>query len=267
LHLRSNLLVEIELFNYQIEVVEERLFHVFPDVVVECRLNVERLVWLLNFLDPHIQWVKLLLDQIVEVVRCAENTRDWSHEEREESQAEELQQYWKDVLLLSFSSVVSIPNCSDDLEDPVEGKNVNWCVVFICKVWVFLVDPRSCTGFISWLSLASFLFAKVNKDTCAAMTDVNDVEDEGTEACQIVLPFLGVLLKEYREKQLQRLRDSEEVDNSEAFEEVKWEVLAPLHVEQAWYCADHIKDKVGLDVVVADRWKILVSTRSLDEVE
>jgi hypothetical protein len=53
------------------------------------------------------------------------------------------------------------------------------------------------------------------------MTDVNDVEDEGTEACQIVLPFLGVLLKEYREKQLQRLRDSEEVDNSEAFEEVK----------------------------------------------
>ena len=60
-------------------------------------------------------------------------------------------------------------------------------------------------------------------------------------------------MKEHREKQLERLRNSEEVHNSEAFKEIKREVLAPLHVEQARNCGDDIEDKVGLDVVVADR--------------
>ena len=85
------------------------------------------------------------------------------------------------------------------------------------------------------------------------MTDVDDVEDECAEAGQVVLPLLRVLLQQYREQQLQWLRDAEEVDDPEAFQEVEGEVLAAIDVQQAWYGGHDIEDEVGLDVVVADR--------------
>jgi len=43
LHLWSNLLVKLEFFNHQVEVIQECLLNVFSNVVVKSRLN---MVWL-----------------------------------------------------------------------------------------------------------------------------------------------------------------------------------------------------------------------------
>ena len=55
LHFRRDLLIEVELLNDEVEIVKESLLDVFPDVVVQSRLDMERLVRLLNFLNPHVQ--------------------------------------------------------------------------------------------------------------------------------------------------------------------------------------------------------------------
>ena len=44
----------------------------------------EWLVWFFNLLDPHIKRVKFFLNEIFEVIWCAENTVNGTHEEREE---------------------------------------------------------------------------------------------------------------------------------------------------------------------------------------
>jgi len=55
LHLRSDLLVELELFDDKVEIVQESLFNILSNIVVKGRLNMERLVRLLDLLDPHVQ--------------------------------------------------------------------------------------------------------------------------------------------------------------------------------------------------------------------
>lgn len=55
LHLRSDLLVELELFDDKVEIVQESLLNVLSNVVVKGWLNMERLVGLLDLLDPHVQ--------------------------------------------------------------------------------------------------------------------------------------------------------------------------------------------------------------------
>lgn len=68
LHLWGDLLVELELFDDQVEIIEEGLFDILSDIVVESWLDMERLVGLFDLLDPHIQGVKLLFNEIVEVI-------------------------------------------------------------------------------------------------------------------------------------------------------------------------------------------------------
>lgn len=53
--------------------------------------------------------------------------------------------------------------------------------------------------------LAILFLSKENKDTGAAVADIDHIKDESTEACQIILPFLRILLKEHREEKLKRL--------------------------------------------------------------
>lgn len=69
LHLRSHLLIEWELLDYEVVIVKEGLIDVVLDIVVEIGLNMERLVRLLNLLNPHIERVQLLVDKVFEVVR------------------------------------------------------------------------------------------------------------------------------------------------------------------------------------------------------
>lgn len=55
LHLRSNLLIELELLNDQVEIVEEGLLDILSDIVVESWLDMEWLVRLFDFLNPHVK--------------------------------------------------------------------------------------------------------------------------------------------------------------------------------------------------------------------
>ena len=54
LHFGCDLLEELEFFNNEVVIIEESLIDILFDVVIEVRLNMERFVWFLNFLDPHI---------------------------------------------------------------------------------------------------------------------------------------------------------------------------------------------------------------------
>ena len=76
LHLWSDLLVELEFFNDQVEIVEESLFDIFSNVVVQSGLDMVRLVRFLNLLDPHVQRVELFFNQIIKVVGGIEDTVD-----------------------------------------------------------------------------------------------------------------------------------------------------------------------------------------------
>ena len=73
LHLWCHLLIEWELLNHQIIIVKEGLVDVVLDIVVEIGLNMERLVRLLNLLDPHVERVQLLIDEVLEVVGGVED--------------------------------------------------------------------------------------------------------------------------------------------------------------------------------------------------
>ena len=44
LHLGSDLLVEVEFLDDQVEIIQEGLLDILPDIVVECGLYVERLI-------------------------------------------------------------------------------------------------------------------------------------------------------------------------------------------------------------------------------
>ena len=98
LHLWRNLLIELEFFDDQVEIIHESLLDVLSDIVVKSWLDMERLVGLLNLLDPHVKLVQFLLDQIVEVIRCVENAINRSHKEGEECQTEELKNDGENVL-------------------------------------------------------------------------------------------------------------------------------------------------------------------------
>jgi len=68
LHLWSDLLIELELFDDKIEIIEECLLYILSNVIIECRLNVEWLVGFFNFLNPHVKRVKFFFNQIIEVI-------------------------------------------------------------------------------------------------------------------------------------------------------------------------------------------------------
>lgn len=84
LHLRCDLLVEVEFLDDQVEIVEECLLNIFTNVIIECRLNVEWFVWFLNLLNPHVEWIQLLLNEIIKIIGSAEDTCDGTHQEWEE---------------------------------------------------------------------------------------------------------------------------------------------------------------------------------------
>jgi len=55
LHFWSNLLEERELLNNKIEIIEESLFDIFSDIIVESWLNMEWFIWFFYLLNPHIE--------------------------------------------------------------------------------------------------------------------------------------------------------------------------------------------------------------------
>ena len=68
LHLWGDLLVENKLLNNQVKIVHEGLLNILSDIVIESWLDVEWLVGLFNLLNPHIEGVKFIFDQVIKVV-------------------------------------------------------------------------------------------------------------------------------------------------------------------------------------------------------
>lgn len=111
----------------------------------------ERLVGLLDLLDPHVKRVEFLFNQVIEVVRGIEDGVDGSHQEGEESQSHELQGNRENVLLRGASRVISISDGSDDFKDPVEGKDVLSVISLVPEV--IGKGPRLCAIFfgVFWI--------------------------------------------------------------------------------------------------------------------
>jgi hypothetical protein len=190
LHLGSEVLVELELFDDQVEVVHESLFDVFPDVVVESGLDMVWFVRLLNLLDPHIQRIQLLFDQIVEVVLCVEDTVDRAHQEREESKAHEFKDDREDVLPGGSAEEIAVSYGGDDFKDPVEGKDILGVQRFVVEV-VFK-NPGFNALFVIG-SCAVFKASQEQPEASVDVADVNDGQDQNHEGDEVVLSFLGVL--------------------------------------------------------------------------
>ena len=95
------------------------------------------------------------------------------------------------------------------------------------------------------------------------MADVDDIENEGTETGQVILSFLWVFLKAHWEYQLQRLRYPEEMHNLETFQEIYGKVLA---IKKWWEGSEDVKNEIGLQVIVSNRFKVFVRSSSFDEI-
>ena len=120
----------------------------------------ERLIRFFNFLDPHIQRIKFLLNQVIEVIRSIENSINRSHQKRKESEPQKLQANGENIFIRSMASVISISNCCDYLEYPIKSKNISWVIWFwvkaivinptfdadnscICTFWTVFLHPKS----------------------------------------------------------------------------------------------------------------------------
>jgi hypothetical protein len=90
LHLRGDLLIEIELFNNQVEIVHEGIVHVLLDVTVKVRGDIVGLVRTLYLFNPDIQETQLFIYETLEVVGFLEHIINAAHEEGEETQTYEL---------------------------------------------------------------------------------------------------------------------------------------------------------------------------------
>jgi len=132
-------LVELELLNDQVEIVKESLLNVLSDIIIQSWLDVEWLVRLFNFLDPHVEGVKFLLDKVIKVVGGIEDSINRTHEEREECKSHELKSDRENIFLGSRSRVITIPNCGDNFENPIESKNVLSWYSFVVEL--ILVNP------------------------------------------------------------------------------------------------------------------------------
>ena len=66
------------------------MLDVDSDIIVQSWLNMEGFVRFFNLLDPHVKGVQFLLDEVIEVVRCVEDSVDRTHQEREEGETQEL---------------------------------------------------------------------------------------------------------------------------------------------------------------------------------
>ena len=142
--MRSHLLVEAELLDNKVVIVEECLVDVVLDIVVQVWLYVERLVRLLNLLDPHIQGVELFIDEIFKVVGCIEYVIDTTHEEREEDEPYKLQNNREYILLACLPCIITVADSSNYFKYPIERKYV-LCLLRLIREpirFLSLVGPR-----------------------------------------------------------------------------------------------------------------------------
>jgi len=90
LHLWRYLLIEIELFNDQVEIVQESIMHKLLNITVQIRRYVVWFIRPLYFLDPYIEHAQLFINQALKVVRFFKHIVNAAHQKREETQTNKL---------------------------------------------------------------------------------------------------------------------------------------------------------------------------------
>lgn len=90
LHFGCQLLEEIELFNDQVEVMQESILYKASDVIVKLRVDVEWWVTLLDLFDPHVKTIHFSTQEVIKVVRVIEEVCDLSNQQREQGHTQEL---------------------------------------------------------------------------------------------------------------------------------------------------------------------------------
>lgn len=97
------------------------------------------------------------------------------------------------------------------------------------------------------------------------MRYVNNSEDEGAEAGEIILSLLRVLLEDASKKELEWLHKSHEVDQSEHLQPVVFKRFLENH--QVWNSSYHIEDEVTGQVIHRDGLDLLQGSSSLYKIE
>jgi len=201
---------------------------------------VEWLVRFFNLLDPHVQRVKFLFNEVIEVIRSVEDTVDGSHQEREEGQSHELKSNRENILFWGASWIITVSDCCNDLENPVESKNVLSVITLVTEV--ISVSPRlsavllhvvaiSIVVIVRWVESAIRSKSNNEPDTSHDVTQVNDVQNETSETRQVILSLLWVFLEHTLQKKVERISQLWEMDNSEDLQNV---VFHDFTHEQFW---------------------------------
>ena len=113
------------------------MLYISSYIVIKIRLNMIRSIGFLNFFDPHIKTVQLMLNQILKAIWHWEYGCNSPHKEWEESKTDEFCKDRKYVFILSVTSIISITDSRDDLKYPIK------CKYKLCLFW----------HFIKWISI------------------------------------------------------------------------------------------------------------------
>lgn len=205
LQLRRDLVKEGELLDDQVVIETVRHVYVHFDVAVQLGLYEERLITLLDLLDPHVQLVELLVNLVLEVVRCIEDLCDVAHEQREEHEAHELHENRVELLVGRCAREVTVANSRDDLKYPVERKDVLGDARLISeavrrqaliKPAVSAPDGRICLRGTVVLLTEQYPYARHD------VIQVDHEEDDVRKADDIALPLLAEIVQNELEQQL-----------------------------------------------------------------
>lgn len=220
MHFWRDLLEELEFFDHQVVVVEEGLVDVLFDIIVQVRLNVKRLVGFLDLFDPHVELVELLVDEVFEVVRGVEDAVDATHEEGEEDKPDELESDREKELVGSFTRVVAIADRGNNLENPIESKDILSVLRLVRESVGSLpvVDPAALAAVPGVLdSAAILLMSEVQPEARVDMICVYDTEYQAGEDSQIALPLLAQILQHELQNELLWLCQSVNVEDTKHF--------------------------------------------------
>ena len=221
----------------------------------------EWFVWLFNFLNPHVEWIKLFFNQIIEIIGSVENTVDGSHKEREESKSHKFQSNGENIFIWCRTSIISISDSCDNFENPIKRENI------LRMVWLIIEttfkDPW--LGAITvWRAIAFVEFSKVQPDTGHYVASVNNVKDKSREWGKIILSFLRIFLECTTEHKLQRLRKSSNMSHSKDLQPI---VAKCLSHHQFWNSSCNIKEEVPKNVILSNTFDLFMSSSFLEHVQ
>ena len=218
---------ELELIADQIEVMDDRVLDVALDVDEETTRDAPLLVRVLQLVNPEINLVHSSIDQSVEAWVASEHWTDCSHDQREECQAEELDEHAVDVLGLGASCSFAISHSCYGGQNEEECHPVD--VMRAVSTLVQLEDPRS--------------FSQATDRNPPARKDMRSQEEEDDELYERdeLTDFVSVVCEpaeeDFLEDQAQWIKHPVPVHQSDNLEV---EDLATFKGHETWECGNAV---------------------------